>query len=151
MRPWTLAFGTLTIFLFVAACEDAPRRRKSPQDDDNGSGGSGAAAAGGASGSTTTTGGPSTTSTSGAGGAFTSCFDACSFVYDCGSEGYCPGFTGTASEKSSFVLGCTDACDAQPLLLQFVDPNDCAGTIANVSAVSAEFAFVCENGFDAPD
>ncbi|MBL8740732.1 MAG: hypothetical protein JNK04_06555, partial [Myxococcales bacterium] len=31
-------------------------------------------------------------------------------------------------------------------LLLLVDPADCAGTIADVSAVSTDFAGVCENG-----
>ena len=117
-----------------------------------GSGGANEAGAGGAN-----TGGAGGTNTGGSGGAggqdsVADCTDACNTVYDCGVEGdNCPGFSGDPAQKALYVGtvgsgGCIDICLQNLVLLAIVDPNNCQGTIATLSGVSAQFAAVCANG-----
>jgi hypothetical protein len=84
---------------------------------------------------------------SGAGGAGLTCAEGCDILYDCGADGECPGFSGDAGEKAAFVEGCIETCMGSPALLALIDESDCAGTVTQVSAVSTDFAAVCENGF----
>jgi hypothetical protein len=79
------------------------------------------------------------------------CAEACSDVYDCGAltcdgMNVCPGFDGSAMQKAQFEQFCLMACAQQMALISIIDPADCDGTVATISAVSAEFDDACQNG-----
>jgi hypothetical protein len=143
-----LCLGLVVVLGF--ACEE-DRKKRSSDDDDGGQGG--ATGGGGA----TSAGGATTTSSAG-GGAPSDCFQACSDLYDCGLEPdgatqLCPGFTGTATEKNSFLFGsgadgCIANCEALPALVALVDPNDCPTTVETISGVNATFDDVCQFGLE---
>lgn len=83
----------------------------------------------------------------------TDCEVACSAIYDCGAEdGRCPGFDGTPSDRDAFLQGpsgndgCVATCDANPLVISLVNPDDCDTTIDNLKAASADFADSCDDG-----
>lgn len=81
----------------------------------------------------------------------TTCAEACSDLYDCGAlvcNGMqnCPGVTGDPAEKTQFLQICLPTCMNQMALISIIDPTDCDGTVATISAVSAQFNNVCQNG-----
>jgi hypothetical protein len=134
------------MFAVLFACEED--RKKKSSDDDDGQGGA----------STTTT---TTSATSGSGGsAPATCAQACSDLYDCGLESngesqLCPGFTGSSSEKNSFLFGsgsdgCIANCEDLPALISLVDPNDCPTTIETISGINSTFDEICQFGFGSP-
>jgi hypothetical protein len=149
MRGSPALVAVVTCLALWAACGG-----KATLDAEDGSGGS--ASSSSASSTTTVGPGPSTATT--AAGGNTPCRLACSDLYDCGLEGdvdgmqLCPGFTGSAAQKNSFMFGggpsggCVAACDAEPVIASLVDPDDCAGTIADFKGLEPEFADVCDNG-----
>jgi hypothetical protein len=147
MRPRRTLAVVVSGLALWAACGG-----KATLDADDGSGGSSSSSA-----TSSATVGP-TTATATTGGN-TPCRLACSDLYDCGLEGdvdgtqLCPGFTGSAAQKNTFMYGggpsggCVAACDADPVIASLVDPDDCAGTIADFKGLEPEFADVCDHGF----
>lgn len=113
------------------------------------------AGGGGATSSTSTgAGGQITTSsggTGGAGGQAMVCLKACNDLFDCGIEnGNCPGFAEDLRvlfvEGCDGSSGCLGQCGAMPALISLVNTDDCAGTVAALYNVSADFAVSCSNG-----
>jgi len=79
------------------------------------------------------------------------CVEACSDLYDCGAltcngGDICAGFDGSAMQKAQFAMVCEPQCNMQPLLVSFIDPSDCEGTVATISNASSQFADACANG-----
>ena len=111
--------------------------------DDTGTGGGGTAGnpGNGGGGSTGNGGNPGT---GGGGAPAVDCAAVCGSLYDCGVEdGNCPNFTGEADQKTAFVTNCTSACEGNPALASLVDPDNCSGTVATLSAVNADFKASC--------
>lgn len=121
-------------------------------DDTSGTGGGGQGG-GGTGGSTTTTTTTTTTGQGGAGGGTTelTCAEACGAVYDCGAandSALCPNFSADGIDKVTFVgddeNGCIATCNSTPALKAIINPDNCAGTVGSLKAVSTDFAAACD-------
>lgn len=82
------------------------------------------------------------------------CNEVCGYVYDCGADGLCAGFSGDAMERTLFINGqdmdgCVATCEGPTgsLLQGLVDMNSCDSTVTNLQNADMSFADVCENGF----
>ncbi len=56
----------------------------------------------------------------------------------------CPGVQ--ASDQSVVVPVCIQQCNLNMAVLSLIDPSDCEGTIDTISALSSQFANLCQNG-----
>lgn len=96
-----------------------------------------------------------TTSTST--GPSSDCEAACMALYQCGlAPGdmgqLCPGFSGDPDQQVEFLFGdgssgCVASCEELPAVIGLIDPADCPQTIADLEAVSPDFANLCQDGF----
>jgi hypothetical protein len=129
---------------------------KAVMDGSPGNGAGGGAGQGGSAGTTTThtsttastttwTNSTTTWTNSTTTTASDQCQTACQELFDCTQvDNLCPGMQG--ANGPAFIEQCVGQCQQNPALTSVIDPQDCAGTIATLSALNASFDALCHQG-----